>query len=1004
MKKQILLILIAILFFQIVAAQENNNKTANKVNDNMTFNEAFTAARKEVGSDGMFKWRGQLYHCHTSEEMQKREPSVIDIDDSKSFNEAFTTARKEVGSDGTFKWREQLYHCYTAEEMQEQESDIMQEPTEINSDNNEEDNNFVEIINEEVIPKDDVSIDNDNEIEIDVIEDTADDIFDNYDYIDDYIDDTDDIDYKGIPVITLSDFDLEGDNQTHDISGLLQSSTDVYVNNASYNFGQARYRLRGYDNQNNLVLINGITVNDAESGLPFYSNWGGLNDVTRNTVVTTGLNFSDYSFGNIGGVTNIITRASEFRKGTSISYGLANKTYRNRVMATYSTGLMSNGWAFTASASSRWSQEGYVKATFYQGYSYFIAAEKKLNNEHSLSLTAFGSQSRNGKAKPVVQEIYTLTDNNFYNPNWGYQDGKIRNSKIGNYHQPRAILTHYWTINNTSKLQTSASYTFGRSGTTALNWYDAADPNPDYYRYLPSYYDENNYMHDYLTNLWKNDENYRQLDWNHFYFANSKNMYTVNNASGIESNNITGNRAKYIVEERRNDINRFDFSSLYNKDITEKVKLISGVNYMSNKTHNFKVIDDLLGADFWLDIDQFAERELNDDYYIQSDVDNPNSIKKEDDKFGYDYISNINSGNIFAQIEARLSKIDVFGGINLSYTEYWLKGNMRNGKFPENSYGNSPKQNFFNYGIKAGATYKISGKQFILANLAYLTRAPYMRDAYVSPRTRNFTISDLTDKNLKDENIISGDISYMYRSPFFEAKITGFYTEFNNSMQNNSFYHDEFKTFVNYIMTNMNTLHYGAEFGLEAKLSPSISVTAATGYGKYLYNNRPNVTIVQDNSSEVLVKDRISYLKNYHIGGMPEFAATIGIKYNAPKRWFIGINANYFDQIYITLNPERRTEETLDNFYDNDVQIDQIINQKKLDSGFTVDILGGKSWRIRDYTAGFTLSINNILNNKNFITNGFEQYRFDRTNIDKFPEKYYYMYGTTYFLNLYFRF
>jgi hypothetical protein len=206
-------------------------------------------------------------------------------------------------------------------------------------------------------------------------------------------------------------------------------------------------------------------------------------------------------------------------------------------------------------------------------------------------------------------------------------------------------------------------------------------------------------------------------------------------------------------------------------------------------------------------------------------------------------------------------------------------------------------------------------------------------------------------------------------------------------------------------MTDVDKVHYGGEFGLEAKLTSTITMTAATGYGKYLYNSRPNVTIAQDNSSEVLAENRTVYIQNYHLGGMPEFAASVGGKYNAPKYWFVGVNANYFGESYVTLNPERRTVEALDIYVTDDPQIDFILEQQKLDPGYTFDIWGGKSWRLKSkYNVGFTLSVNNILNNTNLITNGFEQFRFDKTDIDKFPNKYYYMYGRSYFLNVYFRF
>jgi len=803
-----------------------------------------------------------------------------------------------------------------------------------------------------------------------------------------------------IPVITLTDTELDGDNQSQDISGLLQSSQDIFTNTAGYTFGQARFRIRGYDNKNTTVLMNGIYVNDAETGRAYYSNWGGLNDATRNKVNTVGLAFSDYSFGGLGGVTNIITRASEYRPGSSISYSLANKNYRNRAMVTHATGMSEKGWAFVFSASSRWAQQGYIPGTFYEAYAYFLAAEKKINDKHSLNLTVFGAPTRSGRSGVATLEAYELSGDHYYNPNWGYQNGVMRNARVGTYHQPRGILSHYWQLDESMKLVTSMSYMFGRGGTTALNWYDAADPRPDYYRKFPSYYEEGEYMFDYLTDMWQTDEASRQLDWDAFYDANRKNLYTVVDESGIDGNDITGNRAKFMIEERRNDINRFDFSSIFSKDINEKSKFVGGLTYMSSKTHNYKLVNDLLGSDWWLDIDQFAERDFDDEYIIQNDLETPDRVVYEGDVFGYDYISNTNKADVFGQVEYKLAKLDFFGGVNLSYTEFWRTGNMQNGKFPLNSKGNSFKERFYNYAAKAGLVYKITGRNFVLLNLTYLTRAPYFRDAYISPRTRDHVI----DK-LGSEEIMSGDLSYHFRAPKFQFKITGYYTEFNNGIKNNSFYHDELRTFVNYIMTDVDKLHYGGELGIEAKISPTFTMTAATGYGKYLYNSRPNVTIAQDNSSEVLAVNRTVYIKNYHLGGMPEFAASVGGKYNAPKYWFVGINANYFGESYVTLNPERHTAEALDIFVTDDPQIDQILDQEKLDPGYTFDIWGGKSWRIKSkYNVGFTLSVNNILNNTNIITNGFEQFRFDKTDIDKFPNKYYYMYGRSYFLNVYFRF
>ncbi|HRW22258.1 MAG TPA: TonB-dependent receptor plug domain-containing protein, partial [Bacteroidales bacterium] len=167
------------------------------------------------------------------------------------------------------------------------------------------------------------------------------------------------------PVISLSISDVDGDEDSQDISGLLQSSKDIFVSTAGYTFGQSRYNIRGYDSDNTQVMINGVTVNDINSGRAYWSNWGGLNDATRNTVVLSGLGFYDYGFGRIGGATNIITRASEYMPQTRVSYSLANKSYNNRLMFIHSTGMMENGWAFTVSGSKRWAVNGYSEGSFY---------------------------------------------------------------------------------------------------------------------------------------------------------------------------------------------------------------------------------------------------------------------------------------------------------------------------------------------------------------------------------------------------------------------------------------------------------------------------------------------------------------------------------------------------------------------------------------------------------------------------------------------------------------
>jgi hypothetical protein len=807
---------------------------------------------------------------------------------------------------------------------------------------------------------------------------------------------------KVVPVFTTSLDVLEEGTESQNISGLLQSSRDVFTSIAGFNFSAARFRIRGYDSENYTVMMNGITLNSPEGGRAIWAFWGGLNDITRYQNVQSGISASSQTFGGIGGFSNINARATAIRKGTKISYALANRSYSHRFMITHSTGMMENGFAVAISASGRYADEGYVEGTFYRGASYFLSLEKKLNEKHSLGLVAFGAPTVQGRRSISTQETYDLTGNNYYNSYWGYQNGEKRNSRVRNNHKPRIMLNHYFKLNDKTTLTSSLYYTFGRGGSTRLNWYDANDPRPDYYKNLPSYYanpgDEATF--DQLTSLWQsNDPTTTQLDWDQMYFANSKNLFTQTNANG-GSSSVTGNRAKYMIEEARQDVSHYGLNSTFTHKKSDKLNLSGGLTISKYKSMNFKVINDLLGADFWVDVDQFAERDFADELVAQSDINNPNRIVKEGDKFGYDYDINIDTYSAFGQAEGTSKKIDWFAGFSITSTSFWRTGYMQNGLFPENSLGDSEKQSFFNYGVKGGVIYKITGRHLIRLNGAYLTRAPFSRTAYISPRTRDQVVS-----NLKNETILSGDLSYMVRYPKVKTRITGFYTTIKDKTWSRSFYHDELNSYVNYTMTGVDQLFMGIELGAEVNITSELIAVGAFSMGDYLYDSRPTASITQDNSRELLAENKTIYLQNFKIGGIPQTAASIGVKYFSPKYWFTGINFNYFTDAYLDANPDRRTEEALSKYVTTDPQVADIVDQTKLDADYTINAYVGKSWRIKNkYYLKFNVNVNNILDNTDFTTGGFEQLRYDQNDIDKFPPKIGYMYGRTYFAMVSFSF
>lgn len=802
-------------------------------------------------------------------------------------------------------------------------------------------------------------------------------------------------------VAVISESELSSDEESTDISGILQSSRDVFVSTAGYTFGSAvRFRIRGYDSENTMVSMNGVNLNDMESGRVYWSTWGGLNDALRNTEVLNGITDAQFSFGGIGGATNMEARASSYSPTVKFTYSHANRSYNNRIMFTYATGLRDNGWALTFSGSRRWAQEGYIKGTPYDAYSYFLAVEKKLNDKHSIGFIGYGSPNKRGKASAVVQEAYDLSGSNYYNPYWGFQNGEVRNSRMSNYHKPMLMLSHYFTPDESTKLTTTLSYMFGRGGSTALNWYKGNDPRPDYYRNLPSYWvgRDDDYAAE-LTEKWTNDESFRQIDWDRIYHGNYNGWAVIENVDGVEGNTVYGRRANTIVEDRRNDSKKWNLTSVLNKQINENLELSGGLDLTNYKGDRYTIVDDLLGGDFYYDINKFVDRDFRDPSKSQSDLNNPNRIVKEGDIFGYHYTANVNKYMAWAQMAFEYNRFDYYVGGNVSFDEFWRTGHMKTGIYPSNSYGDSEKTSFVNFGIKGGATYKISGRHYLSTNLMYQTRSPQFRDAFLSARTRNEIVNNITN-----EKVSSADINYVIRYPKFNARFTAYYSRFDDKIRTRSYYDEGLQAFVNYSVTGLDIVNRGIEFGSQYEILTGLKLNLVAALGEYYYASRANSTSTADNIGQVLTNETV-YIKNYYVGGPPQTALSAGLDYRTSFFMFFGIDINYFDNAYLPMQFERRTERAVAGMDPEHPDFQAIIAQEKLPSGFTVDLNVGKSWRIDyKYFISLNLSANNILNNRELITGGYEQFRFAGLDINRFGNKYYYMFGTTFFLNVNFRF
>lgn len=534
--------------------------------------------------------------------------------------------------------------------------------------------------------------------------------------------------------------DDEGRSQSQASSS--SASTDVFNSTTSYGWSTARYRGRGYDSRYETYYIEGLHFNSQERGNFNYSAMGGLNDASRYKEVLNSMEATNFSFGGVAQSTNYLMNAARYAQGWKVGAAGTNRNYKARVNATYASGLMENGWAVIAQLAYRFSpyidNKGIIgEGIKYYSLGYFLSAEKQWSNSR-LKLITFGAPTERGQNAAVTQEVYDLTGTNNYNPYWGYQNGQVRNSRIVKSYDPTVIAAYEINIDEAQKLKVAAGYHYSMYSNSAINFYNAPDPRPDYYRNLPSamwdgqianpnnensasqlYDDNGNHypwglfvghdlngisfgsgfmgedgnligpsinkeQYNHLVHLWQTRDNKTtQIDWDNIYAANIANNY--NNPDGS---------ARYIVERRHNDIQEAIASINYTNTQFDHLKMTLGLEGKYAQGIHYKTIDDLLGGNQWLDIDAFADRDIKElatnGGFTQADIANvrkneiaedyDNRITSTNRRFGYDYRINMANAKVWFQNEWSFNEVDLYYALQLEYNMMQRSTNMLNGR------------------------------------------------------------------------------------------------------------------------------------------------------------------------------------------------------------------------------------------------------------------------------------------------------------------------------------
>lgn len=790
----------------------------------------------------------------------------------------------------------------------------------------------------------------------------------------------------------------EGNATQAFVPSVLHAGRDLFTTIAAFHFNTRRFRAKGFAPEWFQASMNDIPMNQLSDGMAQWSSWGGLNEIMGNTQSIIGIKENDFSFGGLGSATYITVKASKLRAQHTLSFFLSNRSYKYRFAYTQVIPFNKQGWSIAFSISNRMGNEVVVPGSYMLAPAYFFAVDKKWPHQ-LFSFAVLGSMNYSSRTSATTQEAVSLAGSAKYNPNWGFQEGKIRNANMQYQHFPMAIFSHEYQSADDLQFSSSLAFSTGEKRITGLDWYQAADPRPDYYRYLPSFQSDS--LLQWQVQQWYlENPTQLQINWHHLFQVNRNSMASVEDVNGISGNTFVGLRSRYIVEDRVLQQNKLSASHRINLTISSQVALLAYLHYQFQQDHSYKKVNDLLGGEFYVNWNQFAEDQLVNNLAIQNDVEHPNRILHVGDAFGYNYLMRLQKFTAGAQINSTFNHIDFFGGIELSEQNNQRIGLVRNGVFPMNSLGKSDADRFSGLAMKAGLTYKYNGRKYVYVNLGFINKPPYIIDYYISPRTRS-----TKNEALSNEHILSAEAGGILNAPLFKCRLNFYLAHFTNGVNRMSFYHDGYRNLVNYGIENISQLHVGSEFSAEYQINPQWRTTMAIAFAKYVYTNRPSFSIALDNEDFESEKG-VLYIKGFPVTGTPQNASSVGFTYQLSTNLFFSVTTNYLANYWLSFNPLRRTSQALQLLAPNQ-DAATVTHPEKLPNILVSDLSAAYSFRVHKSVSGkykifqLFLSINNLFS-QSIVTGGYEQLRFDITqaNSQKFPSKYFYNTVANYSLSM----
>ncbi len=716
-----------------------------------------------------------------------------------------------------------------------------------------------------------------------------------------------------VAVSSINALELEERYSGTSIADIAGSTAGVNAIQGAGGYGDSEIYIRGFDQTNVAFLVNGIPVNDMENGRMYWSNFAGLNDVTRQMQVQRGLGASKLAISSIGGTVNMITKPADKTEGGRIQQEIGTGSWNQRTRFSYNTGQNDKGWAFSFQGSRTTTNQGFSGMDKQQGagvrpgaftdaWSYYFAVSKKINDQHQLMFWAFGAPVNRGTAwtadDPTIA-AFDIQDVQFNNA-LGVYKGDLFNMRQNKSHKPTMAISHYWDIDQNTSVSTSLYFSNAKVYSTqprdvdnflffaegvpagaASQWsFLTQARTPD----SPAFFTNGLINFDNLASQNRSADRLRTIEF-------------PNGDASIPS--ITGYESKYFLEARFNNHNWVGLISNFRKQINN-LNLTAGLDLRKYKGSHYAEVFELFDGDF---ITNISPRDNDFNKLV------PNEVLRKGDRTNYDYDAFVDWASVFGQLEYNMDKIDVFATGTFTNTSYQRQGNFWNGRegfFEGSSYGLSERRTFNTYTLKTGISYHPTNRHNFFANIGRFTRPPFFRNAFFDARYSNQYRDGLTT-----EKITSGEVGYSYRSSIIKVNLNAYYTvwrdrttAFNLDTQDQSANDVTFP----FAFNGLESLHKGLEMDFVFNPTSTLEINGFVSLGDWQWNNNTKL-VIEDNGTTIT---RELNLKGFPVGAVPQTTIGAGFHYRGIKDTYVGARWQYSDRISVRYSPDDVVREFID--------------------------------------------------------------------------------------------